>query len=339
MATEKPIVSIVVPCYNEEPVIDETVSRLSVVLQGMMEEGLVSERSYMLLVNDGSADRTWEMIERHHAANPLVSGLKLAANVGHQNALLAGLMQARHHSDCAISIDADLQDDVNVIREFVLKFLEGNEIVYGVRQSRATDTWFKRTTALAFYRLMKSMGLKVVYNHADYRLMSRRALEQLSKFKEVNVFLRGLVPLIGLKSTSVYYDRQERFAGESKYPLKKMISFAFEGITSLSVEPIRMVTLSGFLFFGVSVLAGVYSLFAKLNGSTVTGWTSLMLSLWFIGGMVLISLGLIGEYVGKIYKEVKHRPLYLIENDLRAAAYTERDETDSSRERVRVYDR
>lgn len=320
MIREVPILSIVVPCYNEEPVIEETIRQLSAVVNGLIEEKLVSDKSYLLFVNDGSSDLTWDLIEEHHKRNPLVCGLKLAANVGHQNALLGGLMQAKESADCVISIDADLQDDVRVIREFVLRYLDGYEIVYGVRESRDTDTWFKRTTALGFYRLMKWMGLKVVYNHADYRLMSRNALEQLAKFKEVNLFLRGMVPLIGLKSTTVKYDRLERFAGESKYPLKKMLAFAFEGITSLSVEPIRLVTVSGFLFFAISVLAGAYALFSKLTGNTVGGWTSLMLSVWFIGGMVLISLGLIGEYVGKIYKEVKHRPLYLIEKELSSSA-------------------
>ncbi|AWB45493.1 glycosyltransferase [Paenibacillus sp. CAA11] len=320
MVQESPTLGIVVPCYNEEPVLEETIRQLSDVLNGLMKEGLVSDKSFLLFVNDGSSDRTWEIIEEHHERNALVAGLKLAANVGHQNALLSGLMQAKEQADCVISIDADLQDDVRVIREFVLRYREGYEIVYGVRESRSTDTWFKRNSALAFYRLMKWMGLKVVYNHADYRLMSKNALEQLAKFKEVNLFLRGMVPLIGLKSTTVKYDRLERFAGESKYPFKKMLAFAFEGITSLSVEPIRLVTVSGFLFFGVSVLAGIYSVFSKISGNVVTGWTSLMLSLWFIGGMVLISLGLIGEYIGKIYKEVKHRPLYLIEQHLPSAA-------------------
>ncbi|GGA19871.1 glycosyltransferase family 2 protein [Paenibacillus physcomitrellae] len=318
MNRERPKLGIVVPCYNEEPVIEETVRQLSDVLTSLMREELIAQDSFLLFVNDGSADRTWDLIERLHDRYPWVSGLKLAANVGHQNALLAGLMQAKDRCDCTISIDADLQDDVRVIRDFVLKYREGYEIVYGVRRKRDTDTWFKRNSALGFYKLMKSMGLKVVYNHADYRLLSRTALEHLSRFREVNLFLRGLVPLIGLKSTEVYYDRLERFAGESKYPLKKMINFALEGITSLSVEPIRFVTGSGFLCFGISLIVGIYALVSKLMGNTVSGWTSLMLSVWFIGGMVLISLGLIGEYVGKIYKEVKSRPLYLIERDLPA---------------------
>ena len=312
----KPKLGIVIPCYNEEPVIEETVRQLSAVLTGLMEEELVTEDSFLLFVNDGSSDRTWELIEQLHREYPWVAGLKLAANVGHQSALLAGLMQAKNRADCVISIDADLQDDVRVIRDFVQKYREGYEVVYGVRRKRDTDTWFKRNSAIGFYKLMKRMGLKVVHNHADYRLMSRAALEHLSKFREVNLFLRGIVPLIGLRTTEVYYDRLERFAGESKYPLKKMINFALEGITSLSVEPIRFVTGSGFLCFAISLIVGILSLVSKLMGHTVSGWTSLMLSVWFIGGMVLISLGLIGEYVGKIYKEVKSRPLYLIERDL-----------------------
>lgn len=316
MNRQRPKLGIVVPCYNEEPVIEETVSQLSSVLTGLIREELVSQDSFLLFVNDGSSDRTWELIEQLNGKYPWVSGLKLAANVGHQNALLAGLMQAKDRCDCVISIDADLQDDVRVIRDFVLKYREGFDIVYGVRRKRTTDTWFKRNSALGFYKLMNRMGLKVVYNHADYRLMSRTALDYLSRFREVNLFLRGLVPLLGLKSTEVYYDRLERFAGESKYPLKKMINFALEGITSLSVEPIRFVTGSGFLCFVISLGVGVFSLISKMTGRTVTGWTSLMLSLWFIGGMVLISLGLIGEYVGKIYKEVKNRPLYLVERHL-----------------------
>lgn len=316
MNRQRPKLGIVVPCYNEEPVIEETVHQLSDVLAGLMREELVSQDSFLLFVNDGSSDRTWELIEEFHERYPWVSGLKLAANVGHQNALLAGLMQAKDRSDCLISIDADLQDDVRVIRDFVLKFREGFDIVYGVRRKRTTDTWFKRNSALGFYKLMQRMGLKVVYNHADYRLMSRTALDFLGRFREVNLFLRGLVPLLGLRTTEVYYDRLERFAGESKYPLRKMINFALEGVTSLSVEPIRFVTGSGFLCFGISLLVGIFSLISKLAGRTVTGWTSLMLSVWFIGGMVLISLGLIGEYVGKIYREVKHRPLYLVERHL-----------------------
>ncbi|MBB3108756.1 glycosyltransferase involved in cell wall biosynthesis [Paenibacillus phyllosphaerae] len=313
---ERPVLGIVVPCYNEEAVLGETIAQLDAVLSALIAEELISGRSFMLFVDDGSKDRTWELIAEHRAFHPHVAGLKLAGNVGHQSALLAGLMEARVLADCVISIDADLQDDVRVIRDFVLKYIEGFEIVYGVRRSRDTDTWFKRTTALGFYRFMDRMGVKVVNNHADYRLMSRRALDELERFKEVNLFLRGLVPMIGFRSTSVYYDRLERFAGESKYPLRRMIAFALEGITSLSIRPIRLVTAAGFIMFGVSLLAALYAIIAKLTGEAVSGWTSLIVSIWFIGGVQLVSLGLIGEYVGKIYREVKRRPLYTVETEL-----------------------
>ncbi|MFK7697734.1 glycosyltransferase family 2 protein [Paenibacillus sp. HJGM_3] len=311
-----PVVSIVVPCYNEEEVLPETVIRLTAILERVIAERLAAPSSFVLFVDDGSRDRTWELIESYHRTHPHISGLKLARNAGHQSALLAGLQSVTTRSDCAISIDADLQDDPNVIREFLVKFQEGYEVIYGVRDSRETDTFFKRFTAQAFYKMMKSMGVKITYNHADYRLMSRRALEQLHRFKEVNVFLRGIVPMVGFRSTNVYYDRHERFAGESKYPLKKMLAFAWDGITSLSVTPIRLVTSAGFLLFLVSVIAGLYAIVQKLIGNTIAGWTSLMVSVWFIGGVQLISLGLIGEYIGKIYKEVKHRPLFIVEKEL-----------------------
>ncbi|WP_018132120.1 glycosyltransferase family 2 protein [Effusibacillus pohliae] len=324
-----PVLTIVVPCYNEEEVLPETIGRLSKVLDGLIRERLIAEESTVLFVDDGSRDRTWDIIVQYNQSNPYVTGLKLAHNAGHQSALLAGLMKAKQTSDCVISIDADLQDDVDVIREFILKFHEGYEVVYGVRRSRATDTAFKRSTALWFYRLMQWMGVDIVYNHADYRLTSKRVLDNLENFKEVNLFLRGIIPLIGFKSTEVYYDRHERFAGESKYPLKKMLSFAFDGITSFSVTPIRLVTVAGFLFFLISILAGVYVLVDKLQGDTVSGWASLMISIWFIGGIQLLSLGLIGEYIGKIYKEVKRRPLYIVEEELSSIR-------SAARERVRV---
>ncbi|MCZ8514226.1 glycosyltransferase family 2 protein [Paenibacillus filicis] len=310
------LLTIVVPCYNEEDVLPETVRRLSQVLSGLMKEQLISAESRMLFVDDGSRDRTWELIEQFHQTNPYVTGLKLAKNAGHQNALLAGLTAAKTVSDCVISIDADLQDDVDVMREFVIQFLAGYDVVYGVRQSRSADTWLKRTTAQGFYRLMHAMGVNIRYNHADYRLMSKRALEALGRFQEVNLFLRGIVPLIGFPSTEVYYNRHERFAGESKYPLKKMLAFAFEGITSFSVTPIRFVTLTGFAIFALSLLAFVYAIAGKLWGTTVSGWTSLILSIWFIGGVQLLALGLIGEYIGKVYKEVKRRPLYVVEKEM-----------------------
>jgi glycosyltransferase involved in cell wall biosynthesis len=312
-----PLLNIVVPCFNEEEVIAETIKQLSAVLDNLIQTHLVAADSLLLFVDDGSRDRTWELIEKHHLLNPFVTGLKLARNVGHQNALLAGLMVAKEQADCVISIDADLQDDLGTIEKFVVEFHKGAEIVYGIRQSRESDTFFKRNTALGFYKIMAKMGAKIEYNHADFRLMSKRALEQLEKFKEVNLFLRGIVPLIGFKTVKVYYDRHERFAGESKYPLKKMIAFALDGITSLSVTPIRFVTLAGFLLFLISLFAGVYAIINKLSGNTVSGWASLMVSVWFIGGIQLVSMGLIGEYIGKIYKEVKHRPLYIIEKQLK----------------------
>lgn len=315
-ASNPPTLNIVVPCYNEEEVITETIKQLSAVLKNLIQTHMISTDSLLLFIDDGSRDRTWELIEKHHLINLYVTGLKLARNVGHQNALLAGLMAAKEQADCVISVDADLQDDLSAIEKFVSEFHKGAEIVYGIRQSRGSDTFFKRNTALGFYKIMAKMGAKIEYNHADFRLMSKRALEQLEKFKEVNLFLRGIVPLIGFKTVKVYYDRHQRFAGESKYPLRKMIAFALDGITSLSVTPIRFVTLAGFLLFFISLFAGVYAIISKLSGNTVSGWASLMVSVWFIGGIQLVSLGLIGEYIGKIYKEVKHRPLYIIEKQL-----------------------
>ena len=311
-----PILSIVVPCYNEQEVLNETTKQLGMVLDELIRDELVSAQSVILFVDDGSRDNTWELITQFHQTYPYVTGLKLARNVGHQRALLGGLMIAKQTADCVISIDADLQDDLAVIRDFIIKFHEGYEIVYGIRQNRDTDTVFKRFTALSFYRVMKKMGVNIEHNHADFRLMSKRALDELEKFKEVNLFLRGLVPLIGLKTAKVYYDRKERFAGVSKYPIKKMISFALDGITSLSITPIRFVTLAGFIMFFVSILAGIYAIVGKAIGNTLPGWASLMVSVWFIGGLQLVSLGLIGEYVGKIYKEVKQRPLYIVEEEL-----------------------
>lgn len=315
---QNPVLTIVVPCYNEEEVLPETVFQLSGVLDSLIQDQLVSGKSTLLFVDDGSKDKTWELIERFHASNSFVTGLKLARNAGHQSALLAGLLRAKAYSDCVVSIDADLQDDIEAIREFIAKYHEGYDIVYGVRDSRSTDTWFKRATAQGFYKLMTRMGVNIHYNHADFRLMSKRTLEELEKFQEVNLFLRGMVPLLGFPSTKVYYDRKERFAGESKYPLKKMLAFAFDGITSFSVTPIRFVTTMGFMLFALSVLAALYAIIGKILGANVTGWTSMILSVWFIGGVQLLALGLIGEYIGKIYKEVKHRPLYVIEKDMTA---------------------
>jgi polyisoprenyl-phosphate glycosyltransferase len=315
-----PTLSIVVPCYNEEEVLPETIKRLTRVLDELIAEHLVAADSVMMLVDDGSRDRTWELIERYNKQNRFVTGLKLARNAGHQNALFSGLMRARNTADISVSIDADLQDDVDAIKEMVRKYHEGFEVVYGVRQSRTTDTFFKRFTAEGFYKVMDKMGAKVVFNHADYRLMSKRVLENLARFEEVNLFLRGIVPMIGFKSASVYYDRAERFAGESKYPLKKMLAFAFDGITSLSVTPIRLVTMTGVIFALIGILVAIYALVAKLMGNAISGWTSLMLSIWFIGGVQLICLGMIGEYVGKIYKETKRRPKYIVDIELDSVA-------------------
>ncbi|NHM30741.1 glycosyltransferase family 2 protein [Neobacillus terrae] len=311
----QPILTIVVPCFNEEEVLKETSNQLSKVINDLIEDLLVSKESKILFVDDGSKDRTWEIIEEESLIKSFVTGLKLARNVGHQNALIAGLETAAKQSDCVVSVDADLQDDINVIHSFVEKYWDGYDIVYGVRDKRDTDTFFKRNTALGFYRFMDRIGIKLVPNHADFRLMSKRALEELFKYQETNIFLRGLVPLVGFKSTNVYYDRRERFAGESKYPLKKMLAFAFDGITSFSVAPIRFVTFLGFLSLVLSVFAGGYALIQEIIGHTQSGWTSLILSIWFVGGLQLLGIGIIGEYIGKIYSEVKRRPKYVIEID------------------------
>jgi polyisoprenyl-phosphate glycosyltransferase len=311
----EPVLTIVVPCYNEEDVLPETIQQLYQFVKQLVSEQLVSDKTKILFVDDGSKDRTWEIIYKTGLRNEHVRGLKLSRNVGHQNALLAGLFAAKDSSDCVVSIDADLQDDIQVIREFIHKFNEGNEIVYGVRKRRDTDTIFKRSTAQGFYKVMKKLGVDLVYNHADFRLMSKRALTELEGFKEVNLFLRGIVPLLGFRSDIVYYDRKERQAGETKYPLKKMLAFAFDGITSFSVSPIRFVLIIGFVSFFLSLLFGLYFLMLKTLGETQTGWTSLITSIWLIGGLQLIAIGLIGEYVGKIYKESKQRPKFIIDID------------------------
>ena len=306
------ILYIVVPCYNEEAVLPETSRRLREKLETLAAMGKISPQSRVLFVNDGSKDRTWEIIRALHEECPLFSGVDLTRNRGHQNALLAGLMMAKDRCDMAISMDADLQDDVDAVDAMVDKFQEGCDIVYGVRSSRAKDTFFKRFTAEGFYRLMSLMGAETVFNHADYRLMSRRALEGLSQFREVNLFLRGIVPMVGYPSAVVEYERGERFAGESKYPLKKMLSFAMEGITSLSTKPIRYITLLGFLIFLVSIVMLATFIVKWALGMTVAGWASVICSVWAIGGLILLSLGVIGEYIGKIYLETKQRPRFLI---------------------------
>jgi glycosyltransferase involved in cell wall biosynthesis len=307
-----PVVYFVIPCYNEEKVLPETEKRLTAKLKEMISCGLADEKSRILFVDDGSKDKTWELIDGYSGGNVLVSGIKLAHNRGHQNALLAGLMTAKECADCAISLDADLQDDVGALDKFVKKYNEGCDIVYGVRNKRDTDTFFKRTTALGFYKFMAALGADLVYNHADYRLMSRRALEALSEYKEVNLFLRGLVPLIGYRCDYVYYDRHERFAGESKYPLKKMLSFAVDGITSFSVKPLKMIFNSGMLVFLVSLIGVIWSLISHANGGAAA-WVPAIWSLWLLGGVILLCLGVAGTYIGKIYGEVKARPRYKIE--------------------------
>ncbi|MCI9288044.1 MAG: glycosyltransferase family 2 protein [Oscillospiraceae bacterium] len=310
------ILYIVVPCFNEEEVLPETARRLGDKLRALMNAGKISPQSRVLFVNDGSGDQTWAVITRLHRDNPLLCGLDLSRNRGHQNALLAGLMAARGRADMAISMDADLQDDVDAAGAMVDKYLAGADIVYGVRSSRKTDTFFKRTTAEAFYRLMDRLGAETVFNHADYRLMSRRALDGLAQFQEVNLFLRGIVPMIGYPTDTVEYERGERFAGQSKYPLKKMLSFALEGVTSLSVRPLRMITGLGFLVFLISLIMIVYNVVRWATGNTVAGWASLACSVWFIGGLILLSLGVIGEYLGKLYLESKDRPRFLIQEEL-----------------------
>ena len=307
---------MVIPCYNEQEVLPETSKRLKEKLSTLVKAGKIDPESRIIFVNDGSKDRTWEIIRRLHEEDPVFGGVNLSRNRGHQNALLAGLMTVKDHADMAISMDADLQDDINAIDEMVEKYLNGIDIVYGVRSSRARDTFFKKATAEGFYKLMNTMGVNTVFNHADYRLMSKRALEGLAEFREVNLFLRGIVPMIGFSTDVVYYERGERFAGESKYPLGKMLSFAIEGITSLSTKPIRMITFLGFFIFLVSIGILIYSLVRHFMGATIVGWTTLMVSVWAIGGLILLSLGVVGEYIGKIYLETKARPRFLIEEFL-----------------------
>ncbi|AGK97863.1 glycosyltransferase family 2 protein [Clostridium pasteurianum] len=307
---------LVIPCYNEESVLRETAKQLNKKMKAMILKNYISQNSKIMFVNDGSKDSTWNIIEDLNISDPIFIGLKLSRNEGHQNALLAGLMGSKKYADMVISLDADLQDDINVIENFVEEYYAGNDIVYGVRSKREKDTFFKRFTAESFYKFMKALGVDIVFNHADYRLMSKRALEALEQFKEVNLFLRGIVPLIGFKSSIVVYERNERFAGESKYPLKKMLCFAFDGITSFSVKPIRIITAIGGIIFIISTLFFIYSLIMKFLGRTVVGWTSIVCSIWMIGGIQLLCLGIIGEYIGKIYSEVKARPKYIIEKRL-----------------------
>ena len=307
---------VVVPCYKEEAVLPETARRLKEKLTSLIAQEKIAENSRVLFVNDGSKDRTWEIISELHRNDKMFSGVNLSRNRGHQYALLAGLMTARQFADMVVSMDADLQDDINAMDAMIDAYHKGYDIVYGVRSSRKTDTFFKRFTAEGYYHLLQKMGVDIVFNHADYRLMSRRAMDGLSEFKEENVFLRGIVPQIGFPWTTVEYERAERFAGESKYPLKKMLAFAFDGITSFSLKPMRLILLLGAIIFALSLVMLIWALIGWLAGKTVSGWTSLMCSIWMIGGIQLLSLGVIGEYIGKIYAEAKHCPRYIIESVL-----------------------
>ncbi len=313
---QKPILYVVIPCYNEEEVLHETTKRMKEKMQNLIKTKKISDKSKVMYVNDGSKDKTWEIIKEIHEEEPLFTGITLSRNRGHQNALLGGLMTAKEYADVVISMDADLQDDINAIDGMIDKYLEGCDIVYGVRSARKKDTIFKRITAEGFYKFMKILGVDCVYNHADYRLTSKRVLDEFSNFKEVNLFLRGMFPLVGFKSDIVYYERNERFAGKSKYPLKKMLNFAWDGITSFSVKPLRLICTLGFLILFVSIGIMIYSIIRKLTGNTVNGWTFLAISIWFIGGLQMISIGIIGEYVGKMYSETKQRPRYIISENL-----------------------
>lgn len=312
----KLILNLVMPCYNEEEMLTLTRKELDKKMKDLMNKGLISKNSKVVLVNDGSNDKTWDIIEEIHKENKMYVGINLSRNRGHQNALLAGLMYAKDNSDISISMDADLQDDINVIDDMIKKYNEGADVVYGVRSSRKKDTAFKKFTAEGFYKFMKLMGVEIVFNHADCRLMSKKALEGLSEFKEVNLFLRGIVPQIGYKTDISYYERNERVAGESKYPLKKMLSFAIDGITSFSIKPLRMITSIGFIILLLSFIVLTYSIIMKIMGNTVSGWTFIVCSIWLIGGIQTLCLGVIGEYIGKIYNETKARPRYIIERIL-----------------------
>ena len=308
---------IAVPCYNEEAVLSDSAAKLKDKLGSMMDNGLISRESRIVFIDDGSKDRTWELIRGLHEEDSIFSGIKLSRNRGHQNALMCGLMTLKDEADAVISIDADLQDDINTFDEMVGKYEQGCDVVYGVRGKRETDTFFKRFTAESYYKLLDRMGAKVIFNHADFRLMSRRALEAFAEFHETNLFLRGLVPMVGFKSDIVTYERSERLAGESKYPLKKMLALAWEGITSLSTKPIKLITKLGMIIFIVSIIMLIYTLIRFFTGATQTGWASLAVSIWAIGGLQMMAIGIIGEYIGKIYLESKHRPRYIVEEYLK----------------------
>lgn len=311
------ILYMVIPCYNEEEVLPETAKRLKEKYTRLIAAGKIGEKSKIAFVDDGSKDRTWALIEELHESDPVFTGVKLSRNRGHQNALLGGLLTVAEDADVTISMDADLQDDIEAIDAMIDKYRDGTDIVYGVRNDRKKDSFFKKSTAQGFYKLLRRMGVESVYNHADFRLMSKRAVQGLAEFKEVNLFLRGMVPMVGYSHDFVYYERGERFAGESKYPLKKMLAFAFEGITSLSVKPIRLITSLGFIIFLVSIILAIYFFVRYLLGMTVTGWVTLAMSLWILGGLQLMAIGVVGEYVGKIYLEAKGRPRFIIEKYLK----------------------
>lgn len=314
--TNGTILYIVVPCYNEEEMLHITSEKLEEKLRTLKNAGRISDDSRVVYVDDGSKDNTWNIIEEMHHNNKVFNGVKLSRNEGHQNALLAGLDYARNHADMIVSMDADLQDDIDAVDAMIDKYHEGAEIVYGVRNDRSTDSAFKRGTAQLFYKMMKIMGAEIVYNHADFRLMSKRAVDELMNFKEVNLFLRGIVPLIGFKTDIVEYERHERIAGESKYPLKKMLSFAIDGVTSFSIKPINIIITAGFVCFLISVGMLIYSCIRHLTGDTVSGWTSLMTSIWALGGLQVVSIGVVGKYIGKVYLEVKERPRYIVDKYL-----------------------
>lgn len=307
---------LAIPCYNEEEVLRDSAEKLNNKYNEMIKDGKISDESKIVFIDDGSKDKTWSIIEQLHKENPVFQGIKLTRNRGHQNALLCGLMTLKDRADAVISIDADLQDDINTFDEMIAKYEEGCDVVYGVRSKRETDTFFKRFTAEAFYKILNKMGAKVIFNHADFRLMSKRALQAFSLYKETNIFLRGMVPLVGYKSDIVTYERFERLAGKSKYPLKKMLSLAWEGITSMSIQPIRMITWLGVIVFAVSIIMIIYSLVSFFCGFTVSGWASILCSIWAIGGLQLLAIGIIGEYIGKIYLETKRRPRFIVEKIL-----------------------
>lgn len=312
-----PILYLVIPCYNEEEVLNITTNELNKKMNDLIKKKSISKDSKVLYVNDGSKDNTWNIIKEINKKNKLFQGLKLSRNRGHQNALLSGLMYVKDICDISISMDADLQDDINAIDEMVKEYKNGSEIVFGVRSSRKKDTFFKRFTAQSYYKLLSHLGVNIVYNHADYRLMSKKALESLSEYNEVNLFLRGIIPELGYKTSTVYYERNKRVAGTSKYPLKKMIKLAIDGITSFSIKPLKMITNLGFIMGFISLCILIYSLVRKLTGNTVTGWTFTVVSIWFVSAVQMVSLGIVGEYIGKIYSETKRRPRYIIEEVLK----------------------